>query len=364
MLPAVNNADVVIYTDSDLVSLPISELIPTLNTSEVKSIDIDDGSTVSIYDINENVSIQGFRVFSNYRKFSLLPVKQIVKLSNAPTYYNVKFNVDTKKQFISNFICEDIIKNRIITRKNTISSHSGVDLTFELGYLIGQWISRGFVYKAGELSGCAVIPILAETHNNIVDKIKHIDMFLKTTKKNELLVITCPLINSLIIDEFSPDLNDWLLSADVEFLEGIIVGLFQSSGIISFNKSKKKAYLVLKTLNDYSKLWDELEFMFTSSYITSKLSFTTDSTVNKISFSLTNSLINVLNSGFENGWVFCKGKKSKLDIAAKLKIFNSITINHEKVNQTSPDLYALILGRGNHYLLKSNIFIPATALKI
>jgi len=364
---AVNNTEIMFFNEEKLpLILPINKITSNFVTKEIKNLTTKTNLTIKEYLFETPVYIHSINNTTN--KVSLNKVKSIIYYDGLKELYRIKpyllksFDITKKNciidenQNISNLDLQNISNTSLIKNNKYFGKRIdeleldklNLDLSMDLGFIFGQWYSRGYIDRSIKSNPRFTWVALSEDAYGLLSLI---NKYFKTgifhrskidEEKYDYIQIIDSEFNDDLIDLFVSNKNfcNWIYSAPYKFLNGLIYGIFFTNGTITFNKDKTKAYMTVKFLSH--TLADRFGDLLNIKYnLQGTLSLVPDKKYCKISFQLNKSFIKIIENAFDYGYINNQNKKGLL--------------NEAKENVTFPDYNNELYSKYNFSLQKISL---------
>lgn len=248
--------------------------------------------------------------------------------------------------------------------ENYTNYDDAIDLTTDFGYILGQWISRGFIINKhqNEYNGNIALPILKKHLELLHHKIKNIENISylhKIEDDSEYIIFLNNEINNFIKNEFTFRKNFpmFLYGTCEEFINGILYGIFHTNGTITFNKQKSRAFLTIKFINhEFAKQF--LYFMMFKFGVTGSFSKMPNAKCCKISVNLNDQLKNILENAFTYQYTSNSNKLELWNQIQNIKTNEIDKILIKTKKSTCATGYNLNIENSKAYSLLNGMLIP------
>lgn len=273
-------------------------------------------------------------------------IEKLVKFDNLTNMFTVSpINLDGVAITSFNSILDDQLRvSNVLQAKyiknikydsnvfGTIDNFYDTDLTADFGYILGQWITRGFIInkRQNKYNGCLAIPIPIEHLELFQQKLRKINNipYLHNVKDDEeYVVLLNDDVNNFIKSEFShkKSLPPFFYNVNSDFINGIIYGVFHTNGTITFNKQHSRAFLTIKLIN-YEFAKEFLNFLMVKFGVSGSFSKLENAKCCKISININAKIKDILENAFTYNYT---------TNANKLALCNEL--EHETVTITDID---------------------------
>jgi len=333
---AVNNTELMFFNEDKSPSIiPIHKVINTFNVKELNKITTKTNLTIQEYLFEEPVFIHSFNTAN--KKITLNKIKSILHYTNLKDLYRIRphllhpFDITQRNciidndQNITNLDLQNINNttllknNKYFGKRIEMLPEVELELTMDLGFIFGQWYSRGFIDKSTkQLPRFTWVSLEEDSHNllSLINKRIKTCVFHRGRidgEKYEYIQIIDANFNQKLSEIFISNKNfvEWIYSAPYSFLNGLIYGIFFTNGTISFNKDKTKSYMTIKFLNQ--TLAERFSDLLNIKYnLQGTLSLVPDKKYCKVSFQFNKSFFKIIENGFEYRYITNANKKSLL----------------------------------------------------
>jgi hypothetical protein len=332
---AVNNTEIMLFNEERLpIISSISKILTNFNTKEIKNITTKTNLSIQEFLFEQPVFIHSLN--SSTKKISLNKVKSIIHYNNLKELYRIRpyllnsFDITQKNCIIDQELCTTHLDLQNINRLSFLKNNKyfgkridqlslndfNLELSMDLGFIFGQWFSRGYIDKSNKQHPRFTwVSLEEDSHKllSLVNKCFKVGIFHRSkinTEKYDYIQIIDIDFNQKLIDIFSSNkfFANWIYSAPYSFLNGMLYGIFFTNGTISFNKDKTKAYMTIKFLNQ--SLAESFNSLLNIKYnLQGVLSLVPDKKYCKLSFQLNKSFFKILENGFTYGYIENQNKK-------------------------------------------------------
>jgi hypothetical protein len=367
------NGSIVVYNNENAYNLNIDKLLTMFKCEKTNTY-----SDITEYTVLDDIYIDSLN--SNFK----LEYNKINKIFERDAISTLNYiNINDEVQYMSNLLCfnnkhkkiysqkSDEIENKFIISNNSplvykhVNFINNIHLNRDFGYLIGYWLLRGGFFKVDGNE----YPSWSGRENDIL-KLKSVlkDQTSLTKSFKEklqlLLLIEDTYLNFfktnfIITNKHSQKyIQNWVLLAKQEFIQGLFYGLIASNSYIS-NDVKGNVYLAIKITN--SNIIKELHNIF-------KFRFGIYSRIiganNHLSFKFNKKLYEFILFGIEKKYIEIENFDSIVPIINKEILYNSFKIipwykfKKNTNNDVEPPTksYSLTLSHNSTYMLSNGLF--------
>lgn len=333
---AVNNTELMFFNEEKSPNIvPIHKVVNTFSVKELNKITTKTNLTIQEYLFEEPVFIHSFNNTS--KKITLNKIKSIVHYTNLKDLYRIRphllhpFDITQRNcivdidQNITNLDLQNINNTSLLKNNKYFGKRIDalpdidLELSMDLGFIFGQWYSRGYIDKSvKQHPRFTWVSLEEDSHNllSLINKCFKTGVFHRgriDSEKYDYIQIIDSDFNQKLSEIFISNKNfvNWIYSTPYSFLNGLLYGIFFTNGTISFNKDKTKAYMTIKFLNQ--TLAERFSDLLNIKYnLQGVLSLVPDKKYCKVSFQFNKSFFKIIENGFEYGYITNDNKKSLL----------------------------------------------------